>query len=57
MDICKQCGGKNKVIDLPRDRKFKKGQKYYFTRYFKCTECGFHCNSNEHKEYIEEEKT
>jgi len=54
MDKCKKCGGDNKTVNLPRNRKFKEGQKYYFTRYYKCLECGFHCNSNEHKEYIDQ---
>lgn len=56
MDKCKRCGEDNKVVDLPIDRKIKKGQKYYYTRYYKCLVCGFHSNSNDHKVIVEEEK-
>ncbi len=56
MDKCKRCGEDNKTVDLPRDRRIKSGQKYYYTRYYKCLVCGFHSNSNDHKVIIEEEK-
>ena len=50
--ICIKCNSNTKIVDLPKDiskRKLKPNQKYYFTRYIKCNECGFHQNLESHK--------
>jgi uncharacterized protein with PIN domain len=54
---CRYCEGKLKAVNLdkdPKNRVFRDGQKYYFTRYIKCLECGFKYNLESYKIMIKE---